>query len=104
MRSGFFDQVSPSAEPQIDTSSDSCSIWSVMVSRQRNVRVALEEMSKASPSPLATMGLFAGINASCISRRRFRCDEDCSISGHTGRIPRQLAQVTCLELQGKHGM
>jgi hypothetical protein len=54
MSRGFFVQVSPSADPQIDTSSDSCSIWSVTVRRQRNVRVALAEMSNAAPSPLAS--------------------------------------------------
>src|SRR6267378_1965890 len=66
MRSGFFDQVSPPAEPQIDTSSDSCSIWSVTVRRQRNVRVALAEMSNAAPSPLASMRVSFAMRSSFV--------------------------------------
>src|SRR5712692_6711417 len=66
MRSGFFVQVCPSAEPQIDTSSDSCSIWSETVRRQRNVRVGLAEMSNAAPTPLASMQVSCGTRSSFV--------------------------------------
>src|SRR5215471_20232002 len=63
---GFLSQVSPSTEPQIETSSDSCSIWSVMTSVHRNVRVRLPLMSTFSPSPFATTRVPGGIRANSI--------------------------------------
>src|SRR5271157_5062379 len=50
----------------METSSDSCSICSVMLRVQRNVRVALEEMSNAWPSALASSRVFAAISSSSI--------------------------------------
>src|SRR5260370_42629078 len=94
MRSGFFDQVTPSAEPQIDTSSDSCSICSVRVRRQRNVRVGLAEMSNAAPSPLASRRVSRGGRLSFVgilgSRARILAQGD-QLSGQSRTLPARLS-------------